>query len=575
MDTDLLRKKIIGCWLGKSVGGTLGGPFEGLDGPFSLTFYDPVPTSMLPNDDLDLQVVWLERLLQSNGVLTARTLADAWLEQVHFYPDEYGVCINNLERGIYPPLSGCFDNPFRAGMGCAIRTEIWACLAPGNPDLAAALASEDSCVDHAGDGLYAARFFAALESLAFVCNDRDKLLNEALSRIPAECRVARAITDTCVWWAELGDWAAVRRRILDNYGVENWTDVAPNLAFTVLGWLAGNGDFGASICAAVNCGCDADCTGASLGALLGILDPDGIPEKWLEPIGRDVILSPSMCGCHPWHTIDELSDALLAVRARLRLPTSAHTPAMPAGTEDPTYGVLQAEPLRIALHYPEAGQAFVPGKPNACSLSFENLSIEPRTFCATAVVPPGWKLERDPNSQIFNGGLVLTPGQIVIEHLAVTPPETAVRPYRNLLTLHLCENGSRWSISAGMPLTLPWTINGKVVELPTRAIPLSDEPTRASIAFKVPFNLHCRIVFCAPARVQLSLDGKLCFDDVSKGCVCAVHRSTGSYVDADLKAGMHRLEVLIDPAPGQEARFCIGNPDSWKTCSDIEFAKAP
>ena len=48
------RKKVMGCWLGKAVGGTLGMPYEGMDGPFDLSFYNPVPTGMVPNDDLDL-----------------------------------------------------------------------------------------------------------------------------------------------------------------------------------------------------------------------------------------------------------------------------------------------------------------------------------------------------------------------------------------------------------------------------------------------------------------------------------------------------------------------------------------
>jgi ADP-ribosylation/crystallin J1 len=42
----------------------------------------------------------------------------------------------------------------------------------------------------------------------------------------------------------------------------------------VLGLLAGEGDFGKSLCIAVNCGNDTDCTGATLGAPLGILYPD-------------------------------------------------------------------------------------------------------------------------------------------------------------------------------------------------------------------------------------------------------------------------------------------------------------
>ena len=48
------RSKVMGCWLGKAVGGTLGMPYEGREGPFGLDFYRPVPEAMMPNDDLDL-----------------------------------------------------------------------------------------------------------------------------------------------------------------------------------------------------------------------------------------------------------------------------------------------------------------------------------------------------------------------------------------------------------------------------------------------------------------------------------------------------------------------------------------
>ena len=37
------RKKVRGCFIGKSVGGTLGMPFEGNLNVNEVTYYDPVP----------------------------------------------------------------------------------------------------------------------------------------------------------------------------------------------------------------------------------------------------------------------------------------------------------------------------------------------------------------------------------------------------------------------------------------------------------------------------------------------------------------------------------------------------
>ena len=33
------RDKVLGCWTGKNIGGTLGAPFEGSRTPNSITFY--------------------------------------------------------------------------------------------------------------------------------------------------------------------------------------------------------------------------------------------------------------------------------------------------------------------------------------------------------------------------------------------------------------------------------------------------------------------------------------------------------------------------------------------------------
>ena len=64
------KKKVEGCFIGKAVGGTLGAPYEGKRTTHSLTYYDPVPTEMLPNDDLDLQVVWLEAICENGKTVS-------------------------------------------------------------------------------------------------------------------------------------------------------------------------------------------------------------------------------------------------------------------------------------------------------------------------------------------------------------------------------------------------------------------------------------------------------------------------------------------------------------------------
>jgi len=334
MNDTTFRAKVIGALLGKAAGGTLGMPYEGVRRPLALSYYDPLPQAMEPNDDLDLQVVYAVLMDKLDTARVDRHHLTAAWRHIGMSPDEYGVCKRNMKLGLVPPVTGAYDNPFTDGMGAAIRTELWACLAAGDPRRAAEYAYEDACMDHAGEGIYGAQFVAALQSMAFVENDRDRLLDEAIGLIPQASKVRQAITDTRVWWAQTGDWQEVRRRIIRTYPTDNFTDVAVNLAFVVLGWLAGAGDFGRAICTAVNCGEDTDCTGATLGALLGILDPASIDERWLRPIGRNLVLTPSVRGVDCPPTLDDFADLILDLRRRLDgKPPTVIEPAQP--TIDP------------------------------------------------------------------------------------------------------------------------------------------------------------------------------------------------------------------------------------------------
>ncbi len=304
------RRKVLGCWRGKCAGGTLGQPFEGRPGPLNLSFYHELPRGAAPNDDLDLQVVFAEVLRRVGTAFSRLDLAQAWLRQVEFPFDEYGIALCNLKRGLRPPISGAYDNWFTDCMGAPIRSEIWACLAPGDPALAAQLAYEDAVVDHSGEGLFGEIFLAALQSAAFVLSDRDALLDLALEAVPAECRVARAVRLVRESFARGLSWEENRRALLEAFGHPNFTDAPQNLAIIVLGWLYGGDDFGAALCAAVNAGKDTDCTGATLGALLGIIMDERLPRRWLEPLGDELVVSPGLKYLHYDPTIQQFTDTV-------------------------------------------------------------------------------------------------------------------------------------------------------------------------------------------------------------------------------------------------------------------------
>ena len=50
----LYRDKVHACWIGKNIGGTMGGPFEGKPDLQDIHGYTTPKGEPLPNDDLDL-----------------------------------------------------------------------------------------------------------------------------------------------------------------------------------------------------------------------------------------------------------------------------------------------------------------------------------------------------------------------------------------------------------------------------------------------------------------------------------------------------------------------------------------
>jgi len=95
-----------------------------------------------------------------------------------------------------------------------------------------------------------------------------------------------------------------------------WFQAPRNLAFTMIGWLYGDGDFARSICIAVNCGDDTDCTGATLGSILGITGGmKAIPVEWRKPIGNK-IATVAISGFDAPSTLDVLTDSTFAMAKR-------------------------------------------------------------------------------------------------------------------------------------------------------------------------------------------------------------------------------------------------------------------
>lgn len=330
--------KVMGCWMGKNIGGTLGAPMEWHRQVNNVDFYtNDLNGDPIPNDDLDLQLIWLYCIEQYGPKVNARDLAEFWLDfQIANY-SEYGLAKANLQAGFMPPLSGTIGNNFKDSCGAFIRSELWACLCPGRPDLAVQYAYEDAIVDHGnGEGTYATLFSAAMEAAAFAESDFKKLIEIGLSYIPKDCGVAKAVQTVIDCYEKGLDWKECREEIMKKHRGSVYYNcyryisgedlkkgydkgelgycVPSNIAIIVAGMLYGEGDFDKTLCTAVNMGEDTDCTAGTVGAIFGIIyGYKNIPERWIEPIGHSI---KTIC-CNKAHdpvfpeTLEALTDRVI------------------------------------------------------------------------------------------------------------------------------------------------------------------------------------------------------------------------------------------------------------------------
>jgi len=348
--------KVRGCWFGKCLGGIAGMPFEGV--PFSPNITETdIHVKDVPNDDLEMQLVWLDGLKQHGLGLDAEKFGKIWLDRIPHGCDEYSVAIHNLKHGIMPPASGWKDNFFTCGMGAAIRSEIWALAFPGRSDAAGYYAQLDAQVDHWGDGVRGEIFMAMAESAACVTSDIEGSLRSALDRVDPETELHRTLAEVFRLYDAGKSEAEARDYILFHYGRHpNFTHCVMNLAFIVFALLYGKGDFIKTILLAVNCGRDTDCTGATCGAFLGIaLGMKSMPGNWI-PAVREALCLSDYVSCIPEVPLSftELVKQTIAVHNRLFPKLEPEYPAYTPYVPDVKPPVVNRSQWLILTDSPDA-----------------------------------------------------------------------------------------------------------------------------------------------------------------------------------------------------------------------------
>jgi hypothetical protein len=465
------RDRVYGAWLGKLMGAALGRPVDGQRHVQETAGYPDKLSeiSVVESEGLDFQAAWLRALQIAGPKVTDDDLIGSWLRHLAHSQGEYACARANFRRGVNPPVSGPFDNPYRQSLGALARADLWGLLTPGDPEQAAWFARRDAMLDHAGAGVESAIWLAGMVSGAFVEREVGRLVEMALGLIPEEGRVARAVRDVMRWHGEHAHWGRTREMLLRSYSSEDVRDSVVASGLVALALLQGRGDFARTVLSAASCGWSAATTAGAAGAVVGVLlGEGGLPEDWrgnarFEPrlSGKVVGLPPRLSSYWAVEQVCEVGRMVVRSECGGRVQFAAEAPEGDPKLETPDASNLLRQlaigpyvashrrgPLRIQVDYdgrPTIGYDVA----RRLTVALSNTANRTIEVQARMVAPAGFVVTAASES------VTLTEGTMVSFVLTLTAPRgIAYIAPSNPCTLFL-------SVDDGSEFTVPVTLVGE------------------------------------------------------------------------------------------------------------------
>ena len=312
MSRETLMDKIKGAWAGQVLGCTYGGPTEFqyrgrmIDDSRIIPWGDPdyvanymkrVPTLY---DDIYMDLTFVGVFDRLGLDAPVDSFAHSFANAGYYLWHANQAARYNILRGIPAPASGHWrNNPHADDIDYQIEADYAGIMSPGMPNAASEISDRIGHIMNYGDGWYGGVYIGAMYSIAFVSNDIEYIVTEALKTIPRKSKFHRCIKDVIeIWRANPDDWRRGWQLCEERWGTSDVgcgegalaplnIDAVINSAYVVFGLLYGEGDFRKTIDIATRCGQDSDCNPASAAGILGTaIGYSNIPTEWIEPLKK-------------------------------------------------------------------------------------------------------------------------------------------------------------------------------------------------------------------------------------------------------------------------------------------------
>lgn len=301
-----LQDKIKGGWAGQTIGVTFGGPYEfRFNGTYiqdyqSLEWHNGYVKEVMDSfpglyDDLYMDLTFVDVMERHGLDAPADSFAQAFAHAGYVLWHANQAARYNILNGLRPPASGHWQHNMHADcIDYQIEADYAGLMSPGMPNAASQISHKIGHIMNYGNGWYGGVYVGAMYSLAFVSNDMQQIVRDALRVIPANTQFYQCMADVIRWHKQFPDdwhrtWFELQKKWSSDISCPSAVfdpvniDATINCAYVIMGLLYGNGDYAKTLEISTRAGQDADCNPSTAGGILGtMLGYDKIPQKWKD-----------------------------------------------------------------------------------------------------------------------------------------------------------------------------------------------------------------------------------------------------------------------------------------------------
>lgn len=306
---DELMDKIKGGWAGQVIGCTYGGPTEfrwrgniipdSEQIPWGEPDYIERMMKRSPGlyDDIYMDLTFVNAFERLGIDAPVDSIAMAFAHASYPLWHANQAARYNILHGIMPPKSGHWlYNPHADDIDYQIEADYAGIMSPAMPNSASEISDRVGHIMNYGDGWYGGVYMGAMYSLAFITDDVEAIVSEALKTIPAKSKFYKLINRVIeAYHTYPDDWKKCWQVCHEELDGGDFCpegahaplniDASLNSAYVVIGLLYGGGDFARTIDISTRCGQDSDCNPASAAGILATaIGYSNIPEMWLAPL---------------------------------------------------------------------------------------------------------------------------------------------------------------------------------------------------------------------------------------------------------------------------------------------------